>query len=76
MFKAFSFYNRLLFITVGVCLIMFGLSGFREGFKAGMPGIRCGVDLPRCNSALQCLNGFCEGTQQPQLPRNQLPVFP
>lgn len=55
---------------------MFGLSGFREGFKAGMPGIRCGVDLPRCNSALQCLNGFCEGTQQPQLPRNQLPVFP
>ena len=76
MFKAFSFYNRLLFITFGICILMFGLSGFREGFKAGMPGIRCGVDLPVCSSALKCLNGFCEGTQQPQLPRNQLPVFP
>jgi hypothetical protein len=48
----------------------------KEGFQAGMPGIRCGVDLPHCSNPLQCVNGFCDKLQQPRLIPNQVPVFP
>ena len=47
-----------------------------EGFQAGMPGIRCGVDLPGCSNTKQCLNGFCSSTNKPALLANQLPVYP
>jgi len=47
-----------------------------EGFKSGMPGVRCGVDLPTCNVGLQCMNGFCGSPSQPPLLNNQLPVYP
>jgi len=56
--------------------MLLGISGFREGFKSGMPGIRCGVDLPTCSLGLQCLNGFCEKALAPALPKNELPVYP
>ena len=48
----------------------------KEGFKAGMPGVRCGVDLPTCATGTQCVNGFCQNTGPPTLPRNVLPVYP
>jgi len=63
-------------LVIGLGLVLLGLSKFREGFKAGMPGIRCGVDLPTCNPGLQCMNGFCETPSVPSLPRNELPVYP
>ena len=47
-----------------------------EGFQAGMPGIRCGVDLPGCSNTKQCLNGFCSSTNKPALLANELPVYP
>ena len=65
-----------LIFTLGIAFILLGMSGFREGFKAGMPGIRCGVDLPTCSFGLQCLNGFCEKPSMPALPKNELPVYP
>ena len=65
-----------LLVVIGIGLVLLGMSGFREGFKAGMPGIRCGVDLPTCNPGLQCMNGFCENPSMPALPRNELPVYP
>ena len=65
----------LLFILGAVCIYL-GLSGFREGFQAGLPGIRCGVDLPKCSTGFQCMNGFCVRPVLPALQRNQLPVFP
>lgn len=63
-------------LVLGLGLLLVGLSGFREGFKAGMPGIRCGVDLPTCSFGFQCMNGFCEKPSLPILPKNQLPVYP
>jgi hypothetical protein len=63
-------------LVIGFGFILLGISGFREGFKAGMPGIRCGVDLPTCSLGLQCMNGFCENPSMPALPRNELPVYP
>jgi hypothetical protein len=63
-------------LLIGICLVLLGISGFREGFKAGMPGIRCGVDLPTCSLGLRCMNGFCENPSMPALPRNELPVYP
>lgn len=56
--------------------ILLGLHGIKEGFQAGQPGIRCGVDLPTCNPGKQCMNGFCETAVAPALQKNQLPVFP
>ena len=47
-----------------------------EGFHAGMPAKRCGVDLPTCDPGLQCMNGFCESPVQPGLLPNELPVYP
>jgi hypothetical protein len=63
-------------LVIGFGFILLGISGFREGFKAGMPGIRCGVDLPTCSLGLQCMNGFCENPSMPPLLTNQLPVYP
>jgi hypothetical protein len=70
--------NTTLFVLiVGVAAILLAHAGFgKEGFKAGMPGIRCGVDLPTCATGTQCVNGFCENTSPPTLPRNVLPVYP
>ena len=57
---------------------MLGLSNMyvAEGFRAGEPGIRCGVDLPPCAPGSQCMNGFCGNPAAPALPRNELPVYP
>jgi hypothetical protein len=70
--------NTTLFVLlVGVAAILLAHAGLaREGFKAGMPGVRCGVDLPTCSVGTQCVNGFCENTNPPTLPRNTLPVYP
>ena len=51
----------------------------REGFQGfGIPGVRCGVDLPPCNFPMRCINGFCcDSTKTQQLiDRNPLPVLP
>jgi hypothetical protein len=51
----------------------------REGFQGfGIPGVRCGVDLPPCNFPMRCINGFCcDSTKTQQLiDRNPLPVIP
>jgi hypothetical protein len=70
--------NTTLFVLlVGVAAILLAHAGLaREGFKAGMPGVRCGVDLPTCSVGTRCVNGFCENTNPPTLPRNTLPVYP
>ena len=64
-------------IVIGIGCILLGLSRYNmEGFKAGMPGIRCGVDLPTCQHGLQCINGFCASSQKPNLLANQIPTYP
>ena len=63
-------------IVIGLAIILLGFSGFKEGFQAGLPGRRCGVDLPTCPMDLQCMNGFCEKPSAPPLLKNQLPVYP
>ena len=66
---------KLVVILVLVALLFFYLSRY-EGFQAGLPGIRCGVDLNTCGSGTQCQNGFCGNTNKPALLANQLPVYP
>ena len=63
-------------LVVGLAAIMLAHAGFSEGFQAGMPGIRCGVDLPGCSNTKECLNGFCSSTNKPALLANELPVYP
>ena len=63
-------------LVIGIALVLLGISRMKEGFQAGMPGIRCGVDLPTCSPGLQCMNGFCDKPSAPPLPKNQLPVYP
>jgi hypothetical protein len=49
----------------------------REGFQLYGAPQRCGVDLPPCNFPDKCANGFCRGSDTPQLhDRNPLPVLP
>lgn len=69
-----EFVFLLLVLLFGYVLIV-GPS-LNEGFQAGMPGVRCGVDLPTCQYGLQCVNGFCGSPKQPSLPSNELPVYP
>lgn len=71
------------FSLILACIIFIGLgfallyaSNDMEGFRAGTPGVRCGVDLPICNFGLQCVNGFCGSPSAPPLLKNQLPVYP
>jgi len=48
-----------------------------EGFVWGGAPQRCGTDLPPCPFPKRCMNGFCRGTEKPQLyERNPLPVVP
>jgi len=74
--------NLLCIFIIGVGAIVAGLIGFveryrhMEGFKAGQPGVRCGVDLPACVPGTQCINGFCAKPETPPLPANELPVYP
>jgi len=63
-------------LIVGVGAILLGLSGLNEGFMAGGPGRRCGVDLPPCGGVTVCMNGFCAIPNQPVLPPNQIPTYP
>jgi hypothetical protein len=64
-------------IAIGVAAILLGLSGFQfEGFQAGMPGKRCGVDMPSCREGTTCMNGFCQSPAVPTLPANTLSVYP
>ena len=69
---------ELIFIgIIGFALVLLGLKNYSsEGFTAGMPGVRCGVDLPICNPGSQCFNGFCNSPVKPALLANQLPVYP
>jgi hypothetical protein len=64
----------IIFLIIGF-LLFFPTSGF-EGFQAGMPGVRCGIDLPACSFGLQCMNGFCGSPSTPPLLKNELPVYP
>jgi hypothetical protein len=66
----------LLVIFFGFILIVGPSCSSYEGFQAGMPGVRCGVDLPTCQNGLQCINGFCGAARQSNLPPNELPVYP
>ena len=61
----------------GLLLIALGFSVYHmEGFQAGQPGIRCGVDLPGCPNGLECMNGICSSSIPPALLANQLQVYP
>lgn len=66
----------LIVLFFGYFLIVAPLIHSSEGFKAGMPGVSCGVDLPACQMGLQCINGFCGPARAPALPPNELPVYP
>jgi hypothetical protein len=66
----------LFLIMVSLVAYVIYLYFVSEGFQAGMPGIRCGVDLPRCGRGTECMNGFCSSPDQPILIKNQLPVYP
>jgi hypothetical protein len=67
----------LTLFIVGLCAIIIGQAAFfKEGFSAGEPGIRCGVDLPSCAPGTLCMNGFCQRPQKPELRGNELPVYP
>jgi len=68
--------NWKLILLMVVILVFVGFIGMKEGFQAGIPGVRCGVDLPSCSSDSQCMNGFCGNPSAPLLPKNQLPVYP
>lgn len=63
-------------VFIGIGFVLLYASNASEGFQAGMPGVRCGVDLPTCNVGLQCINGFCASPSMPPLLHNQLPVYP
>ena len=48
-----------------------------EGFRISGYPMRCGTDLPPCDFPMRCMNGFCYGTDTPQMyDRNPLPVLP
>ena len=67
----------LFILVVGAAAILLAHAGLaREGFKSGMPGLSCGVGLPTCEVGTKCVNGFCQNTSPPTLPRNDLPVYP
>ena len=79
MLKISEYMVYVLFIGFGILLV--GLSGIYsrkayEGFLAGQPGIRCGIDLPTCRVGKQCINGFCGAAIIPVLPPNELHVYP
>lgn len=67
---------------IGLGAIMAGLTGIferiavHEGFRAGQPGTRCGVDLPICSFGTQCINGFCSKPEFPPVIATTLPVYP
>lgn len=76
-------YTALVLVSIAFALLvadrMFRITPFlvREGFFAGNGPNRCGTDLPPCDFPKRCMNGFCRGTEQPQLyDRNPLPVVP
>ena len=67
----------LFLLVVGAAAILLGHAFImREGFQAGLAGVRCGVDLATCSVGTKCLNGFCQNTDVPRLPANDLPVYP
>ena len=70
-----EFVFLLIVLFLGFALFVYP-NIMNEGFTAGMPGVRCGVDLPTCKVGLQCMNGFCNYPMQPTLSKNELPVYP
>jgi hypothetical protein len=70
-----EFLFLLIVLFIGFSLVVYS-NIINEGFQSGMPGVRCGVDLPTCRFGLQCMNGFCGSPQQPPLLKNELPVYP
>jgi hypothetical protein len=78
-----DFYNALILAGIAITLLIVDryvrinpfLAG--EGFQISGYPTRCGTDLPPCPYKTRCMNGFCRGTEQPQLyDRNPLPVTP
>ena len=78
-------YTVFIFGVLSVILLaldrMYRITPFlvREGFQGfGIPGVRCGVDLPPCNFPMRCINGFCCDSNKSQqlFDRNPLPVIP
>jgi hypothetical protein len=64
-------------LIVGTAAILFAHAfNLNEGFNAGQPGIRCGLHLPSCSGGTYCINGFCQTTDTPALPANELSVYP
>jgi hypothetical protein len=48
-----------------------------EHFTTGITDSRCGVDMAPCTFPLQCMNGYCKSTSQPQIrAMTDLPVLP
>jgi hypothetical protein len=70
-----EFLFLLIVLFIGFSLVVYS-NIINEGFQSGMPGVRCGVDLPTCRVGLQCMNGFCGSPQYPPLLKNELPVYP
>jgi hypothetical protein len=69
--------TTLFLLVVGTfALLLAQASFFREGFTAGQPGVRCGVDLPGCPGGKSCLNGFCQRVETPAVMPNELPIYP
>ncbi len=64
----------ILFVTI---LATFVFVRRQEGFIGDPNAQRCGVDQPPCPFGTACLNGWCVGTNPPQLPESTgLPVLP
>jgi len=72
----YEFIFLVLVLIAGFYLFILPAYYSSEGFQAGMPGVRCGVDLSTCKPGLQCINGFCSTSKKPSLLANELPVYP
>jgi len=76
-------YSALTLGAIAIALLvadrLFRINPFlvSEGFQISGYPTRCGTDLPPCSYGTRCMNGFCRGTDKPQLyDRNPLPVTP
>ncbi len=65
-----------LLILVATGIFLYFVFSTTEGFRALMPGDRCGVDLKGCPNERKCMNGICYSTDKPCLGKNELPVYP
>lgn len=72
--------SRSLIFSLGILLIAILLAYYLqvdEGFIGDPNAQRCGVNQPPCPFGTACMNGWCIGTNPPQLPPTTgLPVLP